>query len=259
MATAVFRTSAFLICVGAMSACDAPAIQKVEHVTIPITNTSSPDAKESIREANKIVLGRAGTTFKVSGRGTCGKIRVRFGDTQSTEITAPDLAAGVSVPHTYSGWGGPKKVTAETVEDCIGTASTRVTVEPVSKSLAVLMPVVSACSAVPNVPLVRAGSVVTARALNSPENLINFNAVIARGIDGSPEVALGPPFTFPFPGLKAHSLVWRVGQQVEQGGNGKSFTVQRTGPLEMCVNDDVMGDNTGGWGIAISVDETNAE
>ena len=36
------------------------------------------------------------------------------------------------------------------------------------------------------------------------------------------------------------------------------FVVNTMGPLEFCVNDDVLSDNSGGWGLAIQVDETAA-
>lgn len=70
--------------------------------------------------------------------------------------------------------------------------------------------------------------------------------------------APGAPFTFPFPGLRQYSLVLRVGSQVGQGGTGVPFTVAQDGQLELCMNDDVPVDNTGGWGIALTVDERGA-
>ncbi len=242
----------------AVAGCDAPAIQRIDLVQQPITQNMSPDQKESVRDANRVVLARDGAKFRVSGRGTCGRIRVWFGDGTQQDVFDADLGAGVIVPHTYRGWGGPKTVRAETVEDCIGTAQTTGVVEPPSKSVFVGGQVASACNPITGFPPVRAGTVITARALNTPEAQMSFGGFLRRGIDGSPEAALGPPFTFPFPGLRAHSLVWRVGTQVEQGGVNRSFTVRTTGPLELCINDDTLGDNGGAWGIDLIVDESGA-
>jgi hypothetical protein len=242
-----------------LAACDAGVIQSVEHYQTPVYEGLSPDRKAEIREGNRLVRDRPGARFVVKGRGECGAIRVRFGDGESVEIRPVDFNTEVSVPHTYTGWSGPKKLTAESVENCIGQVSSTVNVETAPLRIAMFGRAASACTPVPSFPPVRAGSRVTVDAISNPEMMISFNGVIKRGIDGSPEVALGPPFNFPFPGLKAHSLVLRIGTQVEQGGKGRSFVANQTGPLEFCINDDVLGDNNGGWGIALTVDETGAE
>lgn len=249
-----------VLSLSALVACDAPAIQSIRHNRIEITNPNQypPDRKAEIAEANRILLDRP-TTFIVAGRGTCGRIRVLFGDGKSQEIGPANLEAGVYVNHTYTDWGGPKKVTAETVQDCIGRTSTEVTVERTAFVVGMLNPIRTACNAIPGTLNVRAGSTIRIASDGTPEFLMNFGGVVNRGIDGSPETALGPPFDFPFPGLKAHSLVLRMGSQVEQGGNGVSFVVRETGPLEICINDDVLADNTGAWRFSISVDERGAE
>ena len=60
--------------------------------------------------------------------------------------------------------------------------------------------------------------------------------------------------------LRRHSLVLRIvgptDTQLVQGSSATSFVVEQDGPLEFCVNDDVLADNTGGWGMSVSVDET---
>ena len=242
-----------------LAACTAGTIQSVEHSQWPIYEGLAPDRKAELRERNRLVRDRPGAEFVIKGRGECGAIRVRFGDGTSTEVRPANFDGEVSVPHTYTGWSGPKKLTAESVENCIGQVSSTVSVEPAQLKIAMFGRPASACSPVTGFPPVRAGSRVSVDAITNPESMISFNGVIKRGIDGSPEVALGPPFAFPFPGLKAHSLVIRIGTQVEQGGKGRSFVANQTGPLEFCINDDVMGDNNGGWGIALTVDETGAE
>jgi hypothetical protein len=261
---AVKRITATLTTVG-LTACGTPTIQSIRHNTIPTSPTASPDRKEEIREFNRIVLNRPSSGFTVSGRGTCGAIRILFGDGSSQEVRPADLATGVQVGHTYTGWGGPKKVTAETVSDCFGRTSTEVTVEPTFKAIGIgAAGVTTACNALAGVPPVRKGSRVTVGDASNGQAKINVGGFVERGIDGSPEVALGPPFRFPFPGLKAHSLVLRINDssgssQVEQGGEGKSFVARFTGPLELCINDDNLIDNRGAWGVKVEVDERGAE
>lgn len=222
------------------------------------------DRVAEINERNRLIQDRP-QQFRITGTGTCGRIRVHFGDGASTVIWNPNLewdgsiGTGAVVNHTYvSGpgkWRGPKTVRAEPVSNCMGGASTEVTVLPPEMRIAVAQPSAT-CTAVGQV---RAGTVVTARPLNNPELKIRFSAFESRGIDGAPDAALGPPFTFPFPGLRAYSLVYRVGIQVGQGGTGVPFTVTADGPLELCINDDLPTDNSGGWGIALLVDERNAQ
>jgi len=50
----------------------------------------------------------------------------------------------------------------------------------------------------------------------------------------------------------------RVGTQVVQGGTDVTFTTTQAGPLEVCVNDDSLSNNTGAWGLLIDVDESGA-
>jgi len=249
-----------------LTACNTPAIQSIRHNTAATSPTLSPDRNADIRESNRIVLNRPSSGFIVSGRGTCGRIRVLFGDGTSQEVSPADLAAGVGLGHTYTGWGGAKKVTAETVSDCLGRTSTEVTVQPTFRAVAIgAAGVTTACNALAGVPPVRQGSRVTVGDASNGQATISMGGFVPpRGIDGSPEVALGPPFTFPFPGFKAHSLVLRINSssgnsQVEQGGVGKSFVARLTGPLELCINDDNLFDNTGVWGVTIEVDERGAE
>lgn len=236
----VMRIAAMLS-TATLAACSTPAIQSIKHNTRALTPTLSPDRKEDVREFNRIVLNRPSSGFTVLGR-------------------------GVGVGHTYTGWGGPKKVTAETVSDCLGRTSTEVVVEPTFKAVGMgATGLTSACNVLAGVPPLRQGSRVTVGDASNGQAKMGMGGFVPpRGIDGSPEVALGPPFTFPFPGLKAHSLVLRINSsngssQIEQGGIGKSFVVRNTGPLELCINDDNIFDNTGAWGVTLEVDERGAE
>jgi hypothetical protein len=49
------------------------------------------------------------------------------------------------------------------------------------------------------------------------------------------------------PFLRKYSLVLQVGQQIVQGGTNMSFTTNQGGLLQLCVNDEQLNDNTGGW------------
>ncbi len=73
----------------------------------------------------------------------------------------------------------------------------------------------------------------------------------ANGKPGS--VATAPDY--PFPGLRAFSLVLRLGQQVVQGGTDVRFTAAETGSLESLVNDGNVTDNAGGYQIDVRVDQ----
>jgi hypothetical protein len=189
---------------------------------------------------------------------------VKFGDGASTILWNANLewdgaiGSGAIVTHVYpSGpghWRGPKTITAEPVSNCLGGATDVDTIIPPDMKIAIAQPG-PVCG---SIGAVRAGTVITAAPLNTPENKIRFSAFETRGIAGAPDPAFGPPFTFPFPGLRAYSLVYRVGTQVGQGGTGVPFTVAQDGQLELCINDDLPTDNSGGWGIRLTVDERGA-
>ena len=106
---------------------------------------------------------------------------------------------------------------------------------------------------------VRAGTVISAAPVSNPERKITFSAFSIYGISGAPGSTASADF--PFPDLRAYSLVFRVGGpggQVGQGGTSTPFTVARDGELELCINDDLPSDNFGAWGILLSVDERGA-
>ena len=105
-------------------------------------------------------------------------------------------------------------------------------------------------------------TLVTIKTNPDPNIKINFNCWPDSCIydaDGKPNSIA--PQSFPFPGLRVGSLVLRVGGvngQVVQGGTNMSFRTDRASLLELCINDYKLDDNTGAWGIAIYVDESNA-
>lgn len=53
-------------------------------------------------------------------------------------------------------------------------------------------------------------------------------------------------------------MVIRVGTQVGQGWTNATFTTNQAGPLEVCVNDDHVADNSGAWGVHVEIDESAA-
>ena len=73
--------------------------------------------------------------------------------------------------------------------------------------------------------------------------------------DGSPGTAAAS--SFPFPGLREYSVVFRIGSQVVQGGTDTRFTTTASGPLEFCLNDgdNDLTNNVGGFDVTISVDQ----
>jgi hypothetical protein len=227
---------------------------------------ASGDAAQEAREQARLIQDRP-QQFRVTGTGTCRRLRVHFGDGTSTVLWNGNLewdgsiGTGAIVNHTYASgsgqWRGLKTVRAEPVENCTGEASVEVNVLPAEMRFAFAQPG-PICGVIGSV---RAGTVINAAPIKNPEDKIRFSFFETRGIAGAPDAALGPPFLFPFPGLRAYSLVYRVGGpggQVGQGGTGVPFTADRDGTLELCINDDLPTDNSGAWGIFLMVDERNA-
>lgn len=205
---------------------------------------------------------------RVAGVGPCTVLEVDFGDGQNGRIQNHDFGKDESNPnwavlqHQYSGWPGKKRLKARGITNCAGEAA--VEVEFVSSSngfpfhrLGFQQPVASACSAVPNVPPLRPGTVVSVATTDVAKT--DYGCILGGcifGAGGKP--GSSAPSGFPFPGLKEYSQVWRIGAQIEQGGATASFTVNQRAPLEICVNDTNMADNHGAWRVDITVDERNA-
>lgn len=210
----------------------------------------------------------------VRGLGVCSVVRVNFGDGQFIEGNNIDFGkTGATIDwnvnHTYQGWPGPKTMSAIGVTNCGGSASWLTHVfQPTPNADGTLaedfrvafgQPGPTACAVVPNAPALRKNTKVSIKTNPNPRVVINFGCLLGGCIhdaDGEPNSSAPP--NFPFPTLRKYSLVLRVGTQVVQGGTNMSFTTNQAGPLELCVNDDVLPDNTGAWGVFISVDESQA-
>jgi hypothetical protein len=105
--------------------------------------------------------------------------------------------------------------------------------------------VAATCTLVPNVPPLRPKTVVKITA----DRQINFGCAFNGCIyDADGDKTSTAPANFPFPNFRTYSLIFRLGTQVVQGGTNTSFTTNQSGLLEVCVNDDNLPDNTGGWG-----------
>jgi hypothetical protein len=208
----------------------------------------------------------------VQGTGTCGLFRIHWGDGQTSDIANQDFGTSAHLnyartEHTYTGWPGVKRVVAEAVAECAGTATADFTlINEVSPSdlragtvIGLSQPVSTTCTPVPNRPPLRAntGVSITVNPALQPTNYgCPFGGCVYNA-DGKP--GSSAPSRFPFPSLREFSLVLRVGGDVYQGGMNTSFITKSPGALEICVNDDNLSDNRGDWGLTITIDETQAK
>jgi hypothetical protein len=212
--------------------------------------------------------------FLVKGSGACGKVTIDWGDdssttdvfggAQSTDCVPDTDPAGVkgfkcNASHVYSGWGGGKTVTATAVSGCEGRVNLRFVIEPSIYHLPLSRPGPDRCHTISNRPSLAMRSLV--KITTVPPARLRCPGIIepdghcydAEG-GGVPQV-IDPAPVFPFPGMRAYSLVLRVGTQVVQGGTNMSFTTPQGGPLEVCVNEvDPQGGN-GGYEVDIRVDQ----
>lgn len=206
--------------------------------------------------------------IRVYGRGPCTLLEVEFGDGQKTEVRNADLAKSeedsqspLVLSHSYRGLPGPKQIRAKGVTNCAGTASADFDLLlPDGRPAYVLglqQPLPTACTPVPSIGPLRAGTVV--RVTTTDVQTTNYGCPFGGcvyGPDGKPASSAAAPF--PFPGMREFSQVWRIGTQIEQGGASATFTVRQSGSLEICVNDHVLADNRGAWRVDVSADERNA-
>lgn len=211
--------------------------------------------------------------LRVHGKGNCSVVMARCGNGLTATPfglghdfgAAPNevpLAVSCKYDQSYPG--------VKTVEvhsngsDCIGQATLRIRVLKMATGsphsgfmLGFGQPGPTACGEVPHMLPLRAGTTVRIKTNPNPVARINFGCFLGGCIhdaDGEPNSSA--PAGFAFPGLRKYSLVLRVGTQVVQGGTDMSFVTNTGGLLEVCVNDDQLADNTGGWGIGIDVDES---
>lgn len=227
--------------------------------------------------------------FQVHGHGTCGTIGLDWGDGTAGRMggnfAATTSKTWIGTDHNYTrtvgdvkihAWPGPKRARAFSVANCTGDVALPFHLMHSMKladgatrhngalTLEIQGKQEKPCGSLPQMAEMRLGSRVIIDELPSNAD-VNFGCLFNGCING-PEGnsgAAGPGF--PFPTLRRHSLVLRIvnpvaGQvQLVQGlAQHTEFVVNTMGPLEFCVNDDVLGDNTGGWGLAIQVDETAA-
>jgi hypothetical protein len=226
--------------------------------------------------------------FVVPGHGKCDRIGVNFGD--GTTDTAPGnfyLLNSAPIPfrHEYTAqfpqgspraWPGPRTVHAYSISNCVGEAKMQVNV---------LFQRTNAAGQVTFLPAFRVGigAAPTAIACNVPDismKPIRMGSTVSiTERTGGPTMSFGcagDPICqnnntagnsgathpgFPFPDMGRHSLVLRIvdangGAKAWQGGPITRFVADRTGPLEFCVNDTVMSDNSGAWSVDVLVDET---
>jgi hypothetical protein len=196
----------------------------------------------------------------VNGIGRCTEMEIDWGDGSRT-VGAVNLSPGPTYTHTYKEIGGGKTVTVLGTIGCEGRVVTRFNMEPAVFALAlsqVQSPTAQTCSVVPNFPSVRSHYLIHITTVPaSGNNGINFGCSPLRSCtydaDGRPGSISDS--RFPFPGLREYSLVVRVSSQVVQGGTNMSFTTTDAGSLEVCLNDDDITNNTGGYQINISVDQ----
>jgi len=114
-----------------------------------------------------------------------------------------------------------------------------------------------ACTPVPGFPIIRKNS-----GIKITPNGLKISYCRAEGCqyDAGGEPNTAAPASFPFPGLNKHAIVYRLGQQVVQSNSGKTiFIATQSAPLEICVNDDILSDNSLGMGFLISVNEESAD
>jgi hypothetical protein len=169
-----------------------------------------------------------------------------------------------TLTHVFTAWGGGKTVTVEAVSGCEGKVNVRFNAPPVSRRFGLTQPGTSTCQTATSSPLPsmipRMLVHIQTFPLEPPNDRgINFGCLAAGCVydaDGRPGSVAAS--TFPFPGLRDYSLIFRIGgTQLVQGGTNVQFTTTTSGPLEFCLNDgdkDVTN-NLGGYIIQISVDQ----
>ena len=194
--------------------------------------------------------------FTVKGTGNCTLLHLDWGDAMSDDQANVNFDAspsGVRFSHTYTGWGGNRIVTARGVTNCNGAPQAAVRVIP-PFSLALTQPTATACTPVPGVPPLRVGQGIHLTTNADPAVKIDFGCTFGGCVyDADGEANSVAPSDFPFPGLRKYSLVLRIGTQVAQAGTEAFINVKQAGPLEVCVNDSNLPDNSGGWGLFIDV------
>jgi hypothetical protein len=220
--------------------------------------------------------------IRVWGEGKCDSVGVKMGDGSSRFSPNPfDFGkSGASTPleltYTYAlAWPGIKTIHAYSASNCLGEAFETIrvmrktgTAVHADFTFGFAEPQLTApgqpvnpgdCTIVPHVRALRSNTRVSVTTNPDPNIKINFGCAFGGCIYGADgEQGSVAPAGFPFPGFAKYSLILKVGSQTVQGGSRVTFTTNQSGPLEVCVNDDVTSDNTGAWGITFAVDESQA-
>ena len=202
--------------------------------------------------------GPGGFAFAVNGVGKCETLHIDWGDGVVQSVYNHDLRQKSPIFHDFAGWGGGKTITAFAVSGCEGTARTNIEIAP-GKVRVPFQAGPTTCMPVPNQPSLAGRTLIHITTIpltgeysygidfGCPAGGCRYNA------DGKP--GSSAPARFPFPGLREFSLVIRIGTDIFQGGTNVQFTTTRTAPLELCLNDDNLADNKGGYNIDITADQ----
>lgn len=243
-------------------------IGKVSRAVLLPPNAGASESCGLLNQSNPGCRMGQPLELRVFGRGPCTLMEVEFGDGQKMEVRNADLAKSeddlqspVVVTHVYQGLPGPKQIRAKGVTNCAGSATRDFDLlmadgRP-AYQLGLRQPVPATCTPVPGIGVLRAGTIVrvTTTDIQTTDYGCPFGGCVY-GPDGKPGSSAAAPF--PFPGLREFSQVWRVGTQVVQGGSDVRFTLNQAGPLEVCINDNILSDNRGAWRVELSADERGA-
>jgi hypothetical protein len=205
--------------------------------------------------------------FTVTGTGVCKLVRLNYGDGSIDEIQDHDFDKGPwIVTHTFTGYPGDKSVRAQGITNCTGTTNNvpikvfKNAQQEIVWSIGLNEPYIDPtnCFNVPDgataqMPVLRPGTQVTVIGSATPMMEFGCFGGCAFGPNGRSTIASPPN---PFPGMRESSLVLRVGTQMAQGGTtASSFVTTGSGRLELCINDNRVSDNHGGWRIDVLVNE----
>jgi hypothetical protein len=194
------------------------------------------------------------TPIHLDGYGVC-TLQVNFGDgTPVVKLTNYDLSNPPTLTHVFK-WGGTRTITVTVLDACIGGAVATVRV-PAFK-IGYAMPRPTYCDPVP-VPALPKNAVLHITTNPDPNVKINFGCLLDQCVYDADGINNAATPGYPFPGMRPLSLILRVGGQPFQGGTNVTFTAPLGGSLEVCANDDNMGDNRGAWGINLDVDYPGA-
>lgn len=210
--------------------------------------------------------------FVLEGKGTCQSVTVDWGDGTTQPSFVPVAGRRIeletsatetrTLSHTYTGWGGGKTVTVEG-HGCEGKVRIRFDAAPSQRQLgwnatapAGTTGVCQTASTLPRmIPRMLVRIQLTTIAAARDIDFGCFAGTCVYNADGRPGTVANA--SFPFPGLREYSAVFRIGTQVVQGGTNTTFTTTAAGPLEFCLNDgdNDLTNNRGGFDVVISVDE----